>query len=106
MCVGWLWVARTHSFPLVAEGLHAETEGGVEEVTAIEAHRRVVAPRPVEALLVKLAGVDWQTHFDDPKRAEWHASKMASKRSRPAKHLALLGESALLSQVTHLVHDP
>ena len=77
-------------FPLVGEGLHPGADGGVEEVSAIHALARL-QPDKATALLVAVPGVSWETDFDDPKRAEWHAKKMASKESRPAKHLALLG---------------
>ena len=101
-------------FPLVAEGLYAD--GGVEEVSAIEALRRV-APQKSKAFLIKLSDVNWQTTFDDPKRQEWHTRKMASKvtptasslilfsqGTRAAAHLALLGDapSGTLATVAHM----
>ncbi|KAJ1457384.1 hypothetical protein M885DRAFT_515515 [Pelagophyceae sp. CCMP2097] len=101
-----LWRVSTLSlvgFPLVAEGLHAGVSGGVEEVSAIEAVRRVLRPGVARALLVAVPGVEWETSFDDEKRAVWHASKMASKTSRPAAQLKLFGE-AQTSRVEHLEH--
>ena len=88
-------------FPLVAEGLHAGADAGVEEVAAIRALSALDATRAT-AVLLAVPGVSWATAFDDPERAAWHERKMASKESRPAKHLALLGGGAPATTVLHV----
>lgn len=103
-----LWRLETLAlvgFPLVSEGIAAD--GGVEETSAIECFARIM-PDKARAYLVRLPEVVWQTTFDDPKRAEWHARKMASKASRAAAHLALLGPppSGARARVTHIDRWP
>jgi len=90
-----LWRVATLAlvgFPLVSDGVFPAADGGVEEAAAIECLSRIV-PAKATAYLVRLDDVEWNTTFTDPKRAEWHAKKMASKASRAAAQAALLGEA-------------
>ncbi|KAJ3196000.1 hypothetical protein HK101_010416 [Irineochytrium annulatum] len=100
-------------FLLVAEGFEKMgTVGGVEEVSVIAMHQRL-HPTSSKAKLVSFlakggakADADWDTEWKDEGRREWHERKMASKVSRPAKHLELLGLVGDLSGVVdHIVME-
>jgi hypothetical protein len=96
-----LWSVPTlalTSFPSVGDGLLDDSSAGVEEVSAVAVLQRLV-PHKAGAAVVQVPGLDWVTHFEDARRAEWHSRKMASKVTRPASHLAALG---LSGSVTHL----
>lgn len=75
-------------FPLVGDG-GGMCAGGVEEVSAISLLQHL-HPQ-LQALLVQLEGIAWNTAFEDKARKDWHEAKMASKTDRPAKQLALMG---------------
>jgi len=84
-------------FPMVGEGVHYDSsdgskiEGGVEEVSTIALLQTLLPSGTAEAKLIMVPGVDWEQRFEDEERRKWHAHKMQSKLSRPAKHLELMG---------------
>ena len=89
-----LWDVRKlqlTGFPLIGNGVKKlDISGGVEEVTAVSL-LQYINPK-WKAYLVDTSGlVQWNTHFSDPKRAEWHEKKMKSKDTRPAAQLKVLG---------------
>jgi len=75
-------------FPLIGDGL-PNVPGGVEEVTTINLLQKI-NPN-YKAILISVPEVSWNIEFDDPKRKEWHETKMKSKNQRPQKHMELLG---------------
>jgi hypothetical protein len=82
-------------FPLVADGLHVNTDGspvaaGVEEVSTIALIQSILTPQKAKAKLVPLPDCQWNQTFEDEGRRKWHEAKMKSKVERPAKHLKLL----------------
>ncbi|TPX49966.1 hypothetical protein SeMB42_g00568 [Synchytrium endobioticum] len=91
-------------FLLVAEGLYG-VAGGVEEVSVIALHQ-TIRPTSSKAKLIKIKDepVDcWTTDWTEPGRREWHATKMASKISRPAAHVDLLnlGDLGVVEHIEH-----
>ena len=79
-------------FPAVGEGLHEGAHcAGVEEVSCVATLQRILTPERASAKLVVVPGIEWDTHWEDAGRRAWHEKKMASKDSRPARHLQLLG---------------
>jgi hypothetical protein len=82
-------------FQSVSEGSHnscSETSmAGVEEVVAIAVLQKLLGPEHTKAKLVRIDGVEWDQHFDDPARQQWHERKMQSKTERAAQQLALTG---------------
>jgi len=79
-------------FPAVGEGLHEGVHcAGVEEVSCVATLQRILTPERASAKLVVVPGIKWDTHWEDAGRRAWHEKKMASKDSRPARHLQLLG---------------
>jgi len=91
----------TTGFPLVAEGLHWQQEGGegtlapgpagVEEASAIALLQRTLPAGTAVAKLVRVPGVQWEVDWEDAERREWHERKMRSKTERAAVHLRTLG---------------
>jgi hypothetical protein len=84
-------------FPAIAEGpFDGGKSAGIEEVATIALLQLLQRSRGegeegCVAKLVRLAGVDWAVHWDDPARAEWHKQKMAGKISRAEAQLQVLG---------------
>jgi len=94
-------LAKT-GFLLVSEGICEGTkpdDAGVEEVAVISLHQ-MLSPQTSLAKLVEVSGLTWHTDFEDPKRAQWHNKKMASKRLRAQSQLGALGTKA--AHVLHL----
>ena len=91
----------TTGFPLVAEGLHWQQEGGegtlapgpagVEEASAIALLQRTLPAGAAVAKLVRVPGVQWEVDWEDAERREWHERKMRSKTERAGVHLRTLG---------------
>lgn len=80
-------------FPLIGDGFHVDGEcAGVEEVSTIATYQQLFQERGTKATVLRVPGIAWQVdEFDDPKRREWQASKMASKNQRAAKQMERLG---------------
>lgn len=78
-------------FPLIGDALFDPTQAGVEEVSAI-ALLQEIFPR-LSAKLVEIKGVEWNTERLDADRRAKHEAKMASKVSRPARQMEILGIS-------------
>ena len=100
----------TTGFPLVAEGLHWQQEGGkdgtltpgpsgVEEASAIALLQRTLPTGTAAAKLVRVPGVQWEVEWDDAERREWHERKMQSKTERAAVHLRTLGLEGTVQHV-------
>ena len=70
-----------------------------QEVTAINLIQHI---KPyLRALLVRMDGIDWETNFTDPVRAQYHFAKMKSKDERPADQMLRLGIPS--GNVLHIV---
>ena len=76
-------------FPLIGDALFGPKQAGVEEVSTIALYQKVYPE--LEALLVVLPGIKWDTADFDEERRKGHEAKMASKVSRPAAQMAELG---------------
>jgi len=83
-------------------------QSAIEEVPTIALHQRLF-PNDSGAVLVRLPdsnAVGWDTNWNDPQRAVWQKSKLASKDLSAASHLQLLGlgsnQSVSRSGVRHL----
>eukprot|EP00128_Syssomonas_multiformis_P004088 Colp12_sorted_trinity150504_noHs@22396 len=74
---------------------------GVEEVSVIALHQKLF-PGKAKAKVIDISGASWQARWMDEEREKWHRAKMASKVSRPAAHLAALGN--LSGTVEHIHH--
>ena len=75
-------------FPIVGDGMGTKF-GGVEEVTAVAVAQHMF-PK-LRAVLLQVPGIEWDTHFEDKKRLDYHNAKMESKNSRPRMQLEALG---------------
>jgi len=80
------YLART-GFPLIGDNPFKPENAGVEELTAIALLQRLYS---VQAKLVAIPGVKWQTDDFDPKRLERHRQKMQSKIERPQQQMKIL----------------
>lgn len=93
-------------FSLVAEGLPAQgVAAGVEEVCTISIlqklqPRKCVAKLVMHPLMAQSSA--WNVQFQDPKRRQWHAEKMASKVERSTAQLQAAGIDPGI--VLHLAH--
>ena len=76
-------------FPLIGDALFDPKQAGVEEVSAIALYQKVYPE--LQALLMVLPGMKWDTADLDEERRKKHEAKMASKVSRPAAQMAKLG---------------
>ena len=66
-------------------------DAGVEEVTCIATLQHLLGQTRAVAKVVRVPGLAWHTSFMDEERRKWHERKMASKVSRPAAQMELLG---------------
>jgi len=69
-------------------------QSAIEEVPTIALHQRLF-PGDSEAVLVKMVDPNpsissWNTNWNDPQRAVWQQSKLATKDLSAASHLQLL----------------
>ena len=96
-------------FPLIGDGYHTSVPGGVEEVSAIAMAQML--NRQWEAKLIQMSNdtegsqVKWNTTFADESRRLYHEKKMASKNSRPAAQMSMLGEAVGTGRVRHIKHE-
>ncbi len=67
-------------------------------MTCIATLQHLLGPARAVAKVVRVPGLAWQTSFMDEERRKWHERKMASKVSRPAAQMALLGVPAGIVQ--------
>lgn len=83
-------------------------EGGAEEVVvvallqwAVSASKQHPGTQPA-AKLLDVDGVEWDTTFGDPVRAQQQAAKMASKERRAAEQMTQLGLEGAAHMVRHI----
>ncbi|KAJ7759405.1 hypothetical protein DFH07DRAFT_445701 [Mycena maculata] len=92
-------LAKT-GFLSISDTNTAPGQSAIEEVPTISLHQ-LLFPSSSRAVLVKFPSEDgWDTRWDDPGRAAWHKSKMASKNMSAFSHLSALDLPSAV--VTHL----
>ena len=74
-------------FALIGDNPSDPENAGVEELATIAVLQRLYS---IEAKLVAVPGVKWQTENFDPGRREEHEKKMWSKITRPQKQIEIL----------------
>ncbi|RUM45365.1 MAG: hypothetical protein DSY46_03075 [Hydrogenimonas sp.] len=77
-------------FLTVSSGNLPGIPGGVEEVVTISL-LQTLHPEVMDAKMVELKSVTWQTQWSCKEREAYHAAKMASKNERAEKQLKALG---------------
>lgn len=89
-------------FPLMGDSPYDRSQAGVEEAVTIGVYQRMF-PGNCEAKVVPVPGIGgvWNTEGWSAERHTKHAQKMASKVSRPANQLLMMGIPA--GHVIHLV---
>ncbi|MEL6342984.1 MAG: hypothetical protein AAFV53_07605 [Myxococcota bacterium] len=75
-------------FPMTADSLLPEFDGGMEEAGAISLLQHL--DPSLEAILMPAPGVVWHTQWADPTRRRYHEQKLASKDARAAQLLRAL----------------
>lgn len=75
-------------FPMAADALMPEIDGGMEEAGAISLLQRL--DPELEAVLMTVSGVEWRTEWADATRRRYHEQKLASKDARAAQLLRAL----------------
>ena len=101
-------LSRT-GFPPISDAYASEiadTDGGVEEVTAIVLQHTLFGPETTAAKLLRFNAAEnpaaWDVAFASAERQAAHATKMASKKSRPANQLAAFGNVLKACTVEHV----
>jgi len=79
-------------FLTVSSGNLPDIPGGVEEVVTISL-LQTLHPYSMNAKIVELKGVTWDTKWSCKEREAYHIAKMASKNERAKKQLKALGIS-------------
>ncbi len=80
-------------FLSISSGNLQDVPGGIEEVVTISLLQKL-KPNSMEAKVVNLSSVVWQTQWDSKQRDEYHEKKMQSKNERAEIQLEKLGISA------------